>query len=93
MNPTDRPLTMAMLAPDDFVLSFTYVDSKGTETHRVVSPIRFVDKDRFLGLCLSREEPRTFYIQRCTNMKIERAEEFLMPVPLEAVSPPKDATL
>jgi len=46
----------------------------------VVSPIRFLGKGRFLALCLSREEPRQFYLERCTNVRLELAANFLMPV-------------
>ena len=44
------------------------------------SPIRFLGKDRFLALCLSREEPRQFYLDRCQNVRLARAADFLMPV-------------
>ena len=44
----------AMHQSDDLVVTFDYCDSKGVATHRVVSPIRFLGKDRFLALCLSR---------------------------------------
>ena len=37
-----------------------YVDTKGVRTRRIVSPIRFLPSGRFLGLCLSRCEPRQF---------------------------------
>jgi hypothetical protein len=37
-------------------------------------------KDRFLALCLSREAPRQFYLERCQNVQVARATEFLMPV-------------
>jgi hypothetical protein len=45
-----------------------------------VSPIRFLDGDRFLALCLSREEPRQFYVERCQNVRLAPAANFLMPV-------------
>lgn len=48
----------AMHQCDDLVVEFDYSDVKGAVTHRVVSPIRFLAKNRFLALCLSREEPR-----------------------------------
>ncbi len=70
----------AMHQPDDLVIEFDYCDSKGVSTHRVVSPIRFLGADRFLGLCLSREEPRQFHVARCGNAKVELAANFLMPV-------------
>lgn len=65
---------------DNLVVEFEYVDAKGEVTRRVVSPIRFLGGQRFLGLCLSREEPRQFYLDRCSDLKIRAAHEFLMPV-------------
>jgi predicted DNA-binding transcriptional regulator YafY len=70
----------AMHQPDDLVVEFDYRDAKGVETHRVVSPIRFLGRDRFLALCLSREEPRQFYLERCRNVRLQAAAHFLMPV-------------
>ena len=59
---------------------YQHANSKGAITHRVVSPIRFLGKDRFLALCLSREEPRQFYLDRCQNVRLARAADFVMPV-------------
>ncbi len=52
----------------------------GVGDNSMVSTIRFLGRDRFLGLCLSREEPRQFYLQRCQNVRLAPAAEFLMPV-------------
>jgi predicted DNA-binding transcriptional regulator YafY len=62
------------------LVEFDYTDAKGVTTHRIVSPIRFLGRDRFLGLCLSREEPRQFYLERCQNVRLAAAADFLMPV-------------
>ena len=70
----------AMHQPDDLVVEFDYTDAKRVNTHRVVSPIRFLGRERFLALCLSREEPRQFYVERCRNVRLEMAANFLMPV-------------
>ena len=85
-----RPLIQrAMRQADDLVLVFNYRDSKGAVTRRVVSPVRFLAGDRFLALCLSREEPRQFYLNRCENMRLDWASNFVMPVPLlETPAPP-----
>lgn len=72
----------AMQQSDDIVVTFDYCDSKGVTTHRVVSPIRFLSDDRFLALCLSREEPRQFHLSRCGNVDLQPAGDFLMPVPM-----------
>jgi predicted DNA-binding transcriptional regulator YafY len=69
-----------MQCPDDLVVSMEYVDAKGVKTRRIVSPIRFLPNGRFLGLCLSRCEPRQFHLDRCTNFKLCLAADFLMPV-------------
>ncbi len=69
-----------MAAPDDLVVEMQYADSKGNVTHRTVSPIRFVGSDRVLALCLCREEPRQFYLDRCENVRLLRAAEVLMPI-------------
>jgi predicted DNA-binding transcriptional regulator YafY len=65
---------------DDFVVEIDYCDAKGARTHRVVSPIRFLGPDRFLALCLSREEPRQFNLERCQNVRLGLAADVLMPV-------------
>ena len=79
-------LSTAMQRQDDLVLSLVYVDSKGVKTTRVVSPIRFLSSDRFLGLCLCRCEPRQFHIARCSNVELRPAADFVMPVPMTAAS-------
>jgi len=75
-----------MHQPDHLVLQFDYTDSQGAETRRTVSPIRFLTQDRFLALCLCREEPRQFYVSRCCNARLESASNVLMPVPM--LTPP-----
>lgn len=70
----------SMVNYDDWVVEFQYCDAKGQKTRRVVSPIRFVGGDRFLGLCLSREEPRQFRIERCDSLRLMPAWDYVMPV-------------
>jgi predicted DNA-binding transcriptional regulator YafY len=67
---------------DDLVLVIDYRGKDGTVTRRVVSPIRFIAEDRFLALCLSREEPRQFYLDRCSNVRVDLANNYVMPVEL-----------
>lgn len=67
---------------DDLVVEFRYQDAKGNSTRRVVSPIRFLGQNRFLGLCLSREEPRQFYLDRCEGGELKHAYDYVMPVAL-----------
>jgi predicted DNA-binding transcriptional regulator YafY len=79
-----RILSEAMQRPDDLVVQLEYEDAKGRKTTRVISPIRFVAPGRFLGLCLCRCEPRQFYLNRCSNMRLRSATDFVMPVPISA---------
>ena len=70
----------SILNCDQWVVVFRYRDSRGNLTNRVVSPIRFLGEDRFLGLCLSREEPRQFYLERCEDLQLKPASDYVMPV-------------
>ncbi len=79
-------LRKAMQQPDDLVIQLDYIDSRGVESRRVVSPIRFLASNRFLALCLCREEPRQFYLDRCRNAQLQPAAEVLMPVPMLCLS-------
>jgi len=73
-------INKSMQCYDDWVVEFTYHDSKGVESKRVVSPIRFIGGDRFLALCLSREEPRQFRLDRCNNVSLKPAWDYVMPL-------------
>ncbi len=73
-------IQQSMNNSDDLVIEFCYRDSKGNATRRVVSPIRFVGPNRFLGLCLSREAPRQFYLDRCEQVQLRPAHDYVMPV-------------
>lgn len=73
-------INKSMQCYDDWVIEFNYQDSKGVESKRVVSPIRFVGGDRFLALCLSREEPRQFRMDRCDNVTLKPAWDYVMPL-------------
>jgi len=79
-------LTRVMQQSDDLVVVFDYCDAKGTKTKRVVSPCRFLGDTHFLGLCLSREEPRQFQISRCGNVRVDLAMNYVMPVQLDRLS-------
>ena len=71
---------LAMQQSDDWVVVFDYVDAQGVATRRVASPIRFMGSDRFLALCLCREEPRQFALGQCRNLRLDLAANYLMPV-------------
>ena len=78
-------LRRAMMDSETYVIEMVYAAAKGNLTRRVVSPIRYVGKDRFLGLCLCREEPRQFYLSRCSDVRLIPAAEVIMPVPMQTV--------
>jgi predicted DNA-binding transcriptional regulator YafY len=81
-------LRRAMQDSDNYVIEMDYCDAKGKRTRRLVSPIRFVGAERFLGLCLCREAPRQFQLSRCENIQLKPASDVLMPVPLFEESAP-----
>lgn len=82
-----KPLiARAMQQSDDLVVVFDYVDAQGAATRRVVSPYRFVGISHFMGLCLVREEPRRFELNRCRNVRIDLAMNYVMPVNPEELS-------
>lgn len=81
-----KMITKAMGRPDDLVIALEYVDAKGHRTERVISPIRFMGGSRFLALCLCRCEPRQFELQRCSNIRLKRADQYVMPVAMQAAS-------
>ena len=70
----------ALQQVDDLVIVFDYVDAQGISSRRVVSPYRLNGSDSFLGLCLTREEPRRFQLARCRNLKLDLAHRYVMPV-------------
>ena len=78
-------VSRVMQQTDDLVIVLEYSGKDGSVTRRVVSPIRFVGTDRFLALCLSREEPRQFYLNRCRNVRVDLAANYIMPVELQSL--------
>ena len=79
-------VSRVMQQTDDLVIVLEYVGKDGSVTRRVVSPIRFVGPDRFLALCLSREEPRQFVLNQCRNVRVDLAARYTMPVELQTLS-------
>ena len=89
LNKQFDAIRKAMIAHDDYVVEMKYRDRKGKMTSRVVSPIRFMGKDRFLALCLCREEPRMFCMDFCEEVRLQPAWDYVMPVKMmdeEAIS-------
>jgi predicted DNA-binding transcriptional regulator YafY len=73
-------LSRVIQQSDDLVIVFDYQDAKGAVSRRVVSPYRLLGETHFLGLCLTREEPRQFQMSRCRNVRIDLAMNYVMPV-------------
>lgn len=80
MNNLKSLLLRVMQQSDDLVIVFDYCDAKGSTSRRVVSPYRFLGETHFLGLCLTREEPRQFQVSRCQNVRVDLAMNYVMPV-------------
>lgn len=80
-----RLLSQAMQDADALVVQLDYQDAQGERTTRIVSPIRFLGTARFLGLCLCRCEPRQFSLERCNNIQLRRAADYVMPVEMKTV--------
>ena len=78
-------LHQALRDPDHFVLRITYKDREGQVTERMVSPIRMVDPRKMLALCLCRESPRRFDLDRCSDMELVSAHDVLMPCPIQTI--------
>jgi predicted DNA-binding transcriptional regulator YafY len=81
----------AMKSPDDYVVRLVYRDRSGTMTQRVVSPIRFLDGRNLLALCLCRESPRRFELERCSEVELLDASDVLMPVEIRTWTPAPSA--
>jgi predicted DNA-binding transcriptional regulator YafY len=85
-NTEQNKLSRALRDPDHFVLRITYRDRGGTITERMVSPIRMVDSRTMLALCLCRESPRRFDLERCSDLELVEAHDVLMPCPIKTLA-------
>ena len=78
-------LRQAMLNPDDYALRLQYLSKAGELTERVVSPIKMADSRSVLALCLCRESPRKFELDRCTKLELVPAHDVLMPMEIRVL--------
>jgi len=78
-------LQQAMYAPDDFAVRLRYRSKDGELTERVISPIKMADPRSLLALCLCRENPRRFELDRCSHLELVPAHEVLMPMELKVL--------
>lgn len=84
----------AMHCPDDYAVRLRYRSKDGELTERVVSPIKMADSRSLLALCLCRENPRRFELDRCSHIELVPAHEVLMPMELRVLeaAPAKSAS-
>ena len=75
----------AMHCPDDYAVRLRYRSKDGELTERVVSPIKMADSRSLLALCLCRENPRRFELDRCSHIELVPAHEVLMPMELRVL--------
>ena len=71
----------AIQDPDRFSLYFIYVADNKVSL-RAVSPYRWDGGETFVGLCLSRENHRSFRVDRIHKMRLVDSSELLMPFPV-----------
>jgi predicted DNA-binding transcriptional regulator YafY len=78
-------LRQAMYSPDDYAVRLRYRAKDGELTERVISPIKMEDSRSLLALCLCRENPRRFELERCSHIELIPAHEILMPMELKVI--------
>ena len=78
-------LKQAMVCPDDYAVRLRYRSKSGELTERVVSPIKMTDSRSLLALCLCRENPRRFELDRCSHLELVPAHEVLMPMEMRVL--------
>ncbi len=89
MTNQDRfKILRAMRDPDRWVIRMEYQDEKNIRTRRVISPIRFTNAARthLLALCLARESPRVFFVNKIGPLTLEPAANFVMPFPIQEIT-------
>lgn len=88
-NPIDptsaRLLARAMHNPDEWVIRLRYRGKNGLTTERVISPIKMISPTAILALCLCREDPRRFELERCSHIELVNANDVLMPVAIRVI--------
>lgn len=84
-NEIVKRVSQAMREHDRWSIRLRYRDKFGDTTDRYVSPVRMLGLHAFLGLCLSREEPRRFEFARCVSAELVRSHELTMPCSIETV--------
>lgn len=83
-----QAINKAMMSPEEYALQLRYTDKEGVVTERMVSPIRFINEKSVLCLCLCRETPRRFDLDRCSGIQLVAANDVLMPVEIKVIHEP-----
>ena len=74
-----KVINKALVRQDRYVLRIRYRDAFDDCTERLVSPVRMVRGGKLLALCLGREEPRCFVIDRIESAELSEASQAMMP--------------
>lgn len=83
---TIRETLSACFDSDQFVCVIRYRDERNRTTLRAVSPIRFLPCGEIINaLCLGREEPRNFRLDRIESAYKIPSHEIQMPVEVQSV--------
>lgn len=82
---TARLIAHAMHNPDEWVIRLRYRGKDGVTTERIISPIKMVSPTAILALCLCREDPRRFELERCSHFELVNANDVLMPVAIRVI--------
>jgi len=72
-------IELAMREPDNLVLKITYLDSRGSATERIVSPIRYLTTERLQVYCLGREAVRTLKLVGIMGVQFVPSSSVLAP--------------
>lgn len=80
-NRFKREINAAMRDPDRYSLHFIYVSDR-TVSIRAVSPCSWRGGDSFMGLCLSRQDPRCFRLDRILKLRLVKSSDIRMPFPI-----------
>ena len=89
-NRMKKQIQVAIQDPERYSLHFIYI-SNNKVSIRAVSPYGWQGGNRFIGLCLSRQDPRSFCLDQILKLSLVRSSEIRMPFPLTEVEVEKKA--
>ena len=71
----------AIRDPDQYSLHFIYIANNKVSI-RAVSPYRWDGGETFVGLCLSRQNHRSFRVDQIHKLRVVHSSELTMPYPV-----------